>query len=246
MVNNYQKVGVLGYGEVGGAIAKFYKEPHIKDLKRDDGLEDLDVLNVCIPWSGKFVEIVESAINEYGPKLTIIHSTVAPGTTKALADKFNGMVVHSPVRGVHPNLYEGIKIFIKYIGAENNNVGQAAKEHLEGLGISAKVFLPSMTTEMGKLLDTSYYGVCIAWHGEMERMCKELGVDFEKTVSDFNKTYNEGYVKLQMSNVVRPVLYPPKENAIGGHCVIPNAQILKEIFSSPALDLILKYKRKEK
>jgi len=32
-------VGILGYGEVGKAVAKFYKNPKIKDLKRDDDLE---------------------------------------------------------------------------------------------------------------------------------------------------------------------------------------------------------------
>jgi len=27
------KIGILGYGQVGRAIAKFYKKPKIKDLK---------------------------------------------------------------------------------------------------------------------------------------------------------------------------------------------------------------------
>ena len=28
-----EKIGILGYGEVGQAIGKFYEEPKIKDLK---------------------------------------------------------------------------------------------------------------------------------------------------------------------------------------------------------------------
>lgn len=35
---NKSKIGILGYGEVGQAIAKFYKNPLIKDLNKDDGL----------------------------------------------------------------------------------------------------------------------------------------------------------------------------------------------------------------
>ena len=31
---NKTSIGILGYGEVGRAIAKFYKNPRIKDLKR--------------------------------------------------------------------------------------------------------------------------------------------------------------------------------------------------------------------
>lgn len=243
MKNNNQKIGILGYGEVGQAIAKFYKNPRVKDLKRDDGLVGVDILNICIPWSDKFLVIIEKEIKKLKPKLIIVHSTVAPGTTKELAQKFNGMVVHSPVRGVHPNLHEGIKIFVKYIGAENEKAGKLAEKHLRSLNIKTKLFIPSVTTELGKILDTTYYGVCIAWHGEMEKICKKFNIDFEKTVADFNRTYNEGYIKLGMNNVVRPVLCPPK-NVIGGHCVIPNAEILKNYFDSLAVDLVLKYGKK--
>ncbi len=242
-MENNQKIGILGFGEVGQAISRFYKDPKIKDLQRDDGLDNLDILNVCIPWSDKFVEIAESQIQKSKPKLTIIHSTVAPGTTRKLAEKFDGMVVHSPIRGVHPNLFEGVQTFVKYIGADNEESLKMAQEHLSGIGINAKAFSPSETTELGKILDTTYYGVCIAWHGEMKKICDKLGVGFDQAVIDFNKTYNEGYVKLGKENVVRPVLYAP-EGQIGGHCVVPNAEILKNFLESPAIDLILKYGKK--
>lgn len=231
------KVGILGYGEVGQAIAKFYKKPKIKDLKRDDGLKGAEILHICITYSNKFVQIVKKEIREIQPKLTIIHSTVAPGTTK----KIGGMVVHSPIRGVHPNLFEGIKTFVKYIGADDKKAASLAKKHFQSLGIKTKVFFPSTTTELGKLLDTTYYGLCIAWHGEMKKICDKFGVDFENTVTDFNQTYNKGYAKLGMKHVVRPVLFPPKDGFIGGHCVTPNAEILKKFFKSRALDLLLQY-----
>ncbi len=237
MQKNKNKVGILGYGEVGQAIAKFYVNPRIKDLNRDDGLEGCEILHVSIPWNDKFIETVKKEIKKINPKLTIIHSTVPPGTTK----KIGGIVVHSPIRGIHPNLFEGIKTFVKYIGADKKSAGDLAKKHLESLGIKAKVFMPSTTTEIGKILDTTYYGLIIAWHGEMKKVCDLLGVDFENAVSDFNQTYNEGYKKLGKLNVVRPVLYPPK-GKIGGHCVVSNTKILKKYFKSRALDLILEYK----
>ena len=241
------EVGILGYGEVGMSIAKFYKDPKIKDLDRNDGLEGVEILNICIPWNEKFIDIVKKEIKRVQPNLTIIHSTVAPFTTQKIIQglpKKLKMVVHSPVRGMHPDLYESIKIFIKYIGTDSEKAGQFAKEHLESLGIRTKVFQPSVTTEIGKLFSTSYYALCIAWHGEMKKICDRIGVDFEEAVTDFNRTYNKGYSKLGRKNVVRPVLYPPK-GGIGGHCIIPNAKILKRFFNSKAIDLILKYKPKK-
>jgi hypothetical protein len=240
-----QNVGVLGYGEVGRAISKFYKNPKVKDLKRDDGLKGVEILNVCIPWGDRFIEIVKKEIKEIKPGLTIIHSTVTPGTTKKLSSIFRGMVVHSPVRGIHPYLYLGVKTFVKYIGADNKKAGEMAKKHLEGLGIKTKVFYPSATTELGKLLDTTYYGVVIAWHGEMKKICDKFGVDFDQAVTDFNRTYNEGYTKLGKKNVVRPVLYSPK-GKIGGHCIISNAKILKRLYGSKFLDLLLRYESEGK
>ena len=236
------KIGVLGYGEVGMAIAKFYRNPKIKDLKRDDDLAGVDILNVCIPWSDKFFDIVKKEIKNINPKITIIHSTVAPGTTKKLANIFNGMVVHSPIRGTHPNLYRGVKVFVKYIGADDVKVGNIAKKHIESLGIKTKLFSLSETTELGKLFDTTYYGICIAWHGEMKKICDKFGVNFDQAVTDFNKTYNNGYTKIGKKNVVRPILSPPS-GGIGGHCIIPNARLLNGVSKSKFIDLILNYEK---
>ncbi|MBZ9572249.1 hypothetical protein KJA15_02890 [Patescibacteria group bacterium] len=255
---NKSKIGILGYGEMGRALAKFYKSPHlrkrfggqvkIKDLKRDDGLKGVEVLHICIPWIPNFIKIVKKEIKEVKPKLTIIHSSIAPFTTKKLVSalpKELKMIVYSPVRGVHPYLYEGIKTFVKYIGTENKKAGQLAKKHLESLGIKTRIFQPSVIVEIGKLFSTSYYGLCIAWHGEMKKICDKAGVDFEKAVTEFNRTYNEGYKKLGKKNVVRPVLYPPK-GGIGGHCICENATILKKYCKNKALNLILKYAKKQK
>ena len=241
-----KQVGILGNGEVGKAIAKFYKNPRIKDLNRDDGLENVEVLNICIPWNENFIKTAKKEIERISPKLTIIHSTVDPFTTKKLIQSLpekNKAVVHSPIRGIHPNLYGGIKTFVKYIGAEDKKAGNLAQKHLQSVGMKTKIFTPSVTTEIGKLLSTSYYGLCIAWHGEMEKICAQTKVDFKQAVVDFNESYNKGYAELGKTNVIRPVLYPP-EGGIGGHCVIPNAEILKKHFKGKALDLILEYKPK--
>jgi len=243
-ISNNSLVGILGYGEVGQAIAKFYHNPKVKDLNRDDGLANVNVLHVCIPWSNNFHDIVCREIAAIRPNISIIHSTVAVGATKKLCDVMqSAMIVHSPIRGAHPHLYEGVKTFIKYIGAENEKAGLSAQEHLTSLGIKTKVVMPAATTELAKLIDTTYYGLAIAFHGETKKWCDQLGLDFNIVMTEFNETYNEGYAKLGKTNVVRPVLKAP-EGGIGGHCVVENATILKKSFTSKVLDIILDYKPK--
>lgn len=236
------KIGIIGYGEIGSSLAKVYSEfaeyevvivdPY---LGKNDDLSGCDFLNVCIPFIDNFIGVVQEYIDNFSPKCTVIHSTVAPGTTSQI----NGRVCHSPVRGLHPNLDLGIKTFLKYIGADDQEVGLNYQNHLSDLGIKSYICKSSKTTEYSKLLDTTYYGLCIAFHADVMNLCESEGVDFDEVMTLYNQTYNEGYTQLGKSNVVRPVLYGTKK--IGGHCVVPNAKILKDYLDSGTIDMILKY-----
>ena len=225
------KIGIVGHGQVGQAVAKLYSETDTskswfsfdKILIYDpyqgmmDDISEVDILNVCIPYTRDFVSIVKDlpTPNWY----TVIHSTVPVGTTEKFGHKF----LHSPVRGVHPNLYEGLKTFVKFIGGDEQ-LAQAYSGHLKTLGVETHICKDAKTTELSKLADTTYYGLCIAFTSDMKKLCDEYDLDFMEVMTKYNNTYNEGYKKLGKPNVVRPVLYPTDK--IGGHCVIPNAKLL--------------------
>jgi len=50
-------------------------------------------------------------------------------------------------------------------------------------------------------------------------------LDFGDVYTVPNQDYNKGYTKLGLERVVRPVLkYVP--GSIGGHCLIPNCELL--------------------
>lgn len=236
-----EEIVIIGYGEIGSALTKVYQEKgyNVKivdpKLGKNDTIDSCDILNICIPYNDRFVEIVNNYIQQISPKLTIIHSTVMSGTTKQI----NGLTCHSPVRGVHPNLDTGIKTFVKYIGSESKEASNIYANHLQSLGIQYYVCKNSLTTEYAKLLDTTYYGLCIAFHSEVKNLCEQNGLNFEEVMTLYNKTYNDGYTKLEKNNVIRPVLYGTDK--IGGHCVIPNAKLLKEHIDDSFLDSILKY-----
>lgn len=249
------KVGILGLGEVGKAIKEVYenanpvndyemffcdKGQNLYEFKKPiDVEEQMEYIHICIPYSDKFEGIVEGVIETYKPIYTIIHSTVKVGTTKRLNDKF-GNIVHSPIRGVHPNLYKGVMTFLKYIGADDTRVGITVLRHfVDDLYLQAGLVERSGTTELGKLLSTTYYGMAIAFHDYADNLCKENDLNFGKVMTSFNHSYNAGYTALGMREVVRPNLYPPK-GKIGGHCIVPNAKILKEQFGdSEVLKMIL-------
>jgi len=241
-----KNIGIVGHGEIGESLEKCYLGKDFKieivDTKKNINTftKNIEVLNICIPYTDSFIDTVSSYILKYTPILTIIHSTVIPTTTKQIIVKTGIQnIVHSPVRGVHPTLYEGLKTFTKVIGGETPEAVQLTKNHYDALKFNYTVYKDSTASELAKILCTTYYGVCIAFHNDVFKLCKQYGVPFDEVSTNWNTNYNEGYQKLGMSNVTRPVLYPPKDGVIGGHCVIPNAKLCKQFFNSLGLDYIL-------
>ena len=238
------KIAIIGNGEIGSSLAKVYKGKDIQPMVRDLGINEIkgevDVLNICLPYSDKFVDITLNYIKEYNPLLTIIHSTIPVGTTKKICNEIDSSCVHSPVRGIHPNLKEGIETFVKFIGYNSLNDLHLTGKHYDQLGIKYEWVENTDSTEIAKMLSTTYYGLCIAFHGEMKKMCDEFNIDFE-VINKWTETYNSGYNNLGINNVQRPNLFPP-EGSIGGHCVIPNTELLMKQFKSKAFDLIVDYK----
>lgn len=231
------KVLILGLGEVGRAIKRIEDETGndalVIELNKQLPPTDFDYecMHVCIPYTEKFVEVVSDYIIEYGPKLVIIHSTIPANTTIEINKIVNFSkqeipIVHSYVRGVHPNLYEGIRTFVKYVGGEKAAAMKGVR-YLRSLDIDAKYFGEAINTEMAKIMDTTYYGWNILFCKYYKQIADKTGADFDLIYNEANFTYNDGYTKLGMENVVRPILYPPR-GAIGGHCVVENWELLPE------------------
>lgn len=207
---------VIGYGEVGKAVGKVLGKHFYID--RDKSTWDgtfIDVVHICIPFSKDFKKEVLKYKRDYN--LVIVHSTTPVGVCDALG------VVHSPIIGKHPRLEKGIRTFTKYFGGKD---AKKAAKIFSDLGIKTKVVKYASDTEAAKLWDTTAYGRMIMLEKEIHTWCKKNKRDFNLIYTEWTKMYNEGYTKLGMSNVVRPVL-KHVEGPIGGHCVGNNSKLLK-------------------
>jgi len=212
---------VIGAGEMGRALFEILKKNFDVSLRDKEGetSEHYDVLHIAYPPFSGFVKATKKYMREYGAPLVIVHSTVPVGTTKRLG----ASAVHSPIRGVHPHLTKGIRTFVKYFGGPK---AVSAARYFSKLGIPVKTFKDAETTELLKILDTTYYGWNIMFAKEAKTLCEKFGVDFDDVYTVPNRDYNDGYAKLGMEHVTRPVLKYVR-GKIGGHCVIPNTKLLK-------------------
>lgn len=207
---------VIGQGEVGKAISKVFNSASY-DLTDPWPPQDLfKYLHICFPWSEDFILYVQKYKLQFKPDYTIIHSTVPVGTCRKLN------AVSSPIRGLHPNLYEGIMTFPKFMAGDVTN--ELANEFRRA-GLKIIILDKPETAELGKLLDTEYYRACIEFAHDTKMQCLKWDVPFHEVYTLFNQTYNEGYTKLGHPEYVRPVLQAIPGD-INGHCVIPNSKLL--------------------
>ena len=235
------KTLIIGRGEVGKSLEKVLKTTHETfSIDKNDTIPTLlkdgvEVLNICFPYSKDFVKITKAYIAQYKPKVTIIHSTVEPGTTEKCGDA----VVHSPIHGKHPNIENGILTYVKYLGGSNPYAVNLARNFLISAGVKVKVVANAKTSEISKILCTTYYGWNIVFMKEVVKICKKYKVPFSEVYQDWNFLYNLGMEQSGTSQFKRPVL-EPLHGEIGGHCVINNCDLIK----SEITDFILK-KNKE-
>ncbi len=213
---------IIGAGEVGNSLYGVLKKHYFVQLcdKNNNLSGRFEVLHIAYPPVKNFIKITKDYIKKYKPKLVIIHSTVPVGTTKKIAP----FAVHSPIMGIHPRLADGIKTFVKYFGGRD---AARASSYFSAIGIKVKNFEDSRATELLKILDTTYYAWNIVFSKEVKRICDSLGLDFDEVYTLPNKDYNDGYKKLGLPQVIRPVLkFMPGK--IGGHCLIPNCDLLSD------------------
>jgi UDP-N-acetyl-D-mannosaminuronate dehydrogenase len=223
------KVLVVGLGEVGRPLYEVISD-HFEvvgvDIKPVELKDPCDVMHICFPFQiPGFVDQCAEYITKYQPNLTVINSTVRPGTTRSVYEKTGKPIAYSPVRGKHIRMREELLHYAKFVGGIDPESSQKAAAHFQAVGMKTQILSSLETTELAKLTETTYFGLLIAWAQELERYCDQLCVNYDEVYSIFDEI---GYLP--------PVKYFP--GVIGGHCVMPNIEILKTLFQSNILDAI--------
>ena len=232
-----ETVIVVGLGEVGRPLFDLVSLRHAAmgvDVSRAaEPIGGVDVMHVCYPFEiDDFVGETARYIERFRPTLTIVNSTVAVGTTRAIGDRTGAAVVHSPVRGKHARMRDELLHYTKFVGPLDAATGAQAARHFESLGMRTKILSSPEATELAKLTETTYFGLLIAWAHEVERYCDRLGPEYDEIVSFYDEV-----------KFFPPVRYSP--GVIGGHCVMPNIDILARLGRSDLVAAIEASNRKK-
>jgi UDP-N-acetyl-D-mannosaminuronate dehydrogenase len=221
-------VVVVGLGEIGkplfDILSRSYKTIGV-DIQPVQIEQPCSVMHICIPFQiPDFVGTCAAYIAKYKPAITVINSTISPGTTRAITERSGGAVAYSPVRGKHVKMEKDLLFYKKFVGASDAKIADALEKHFAAAGFRTERFANPDAGEVAKLLETTYLGVLVGWQQEVERISASLGGSHQ----DSNKFIEE-------IAFLPHGIFP---GFIGGHCVMPNIEILRSRVKSEFLDAI--------
>ena len=224
---------VAGLGEIGSTILKLLSKKQItvgydldKRLVDESKLKKYQdtttsFLHIAIPVTSKFDYNLLKLCKKFRPECVVIHSTIGPGTTERIQKKLKIPVIYSATRGVHKRMMYDLKRYIKFFVISTNAPrGKWACSRYAKLmkhcGVKTKQMSKPETLELGKIIcDTSYLGWLINYSQISNMIAKSYGVDYDE-MWEFSDEIHKA-----LGN--RPKFYP---GFIGGHCVIPNLELI--------------------
>jgi UDP-N-acetyl-D-mannosaminuronate dehydrogenase len=178
-------------------------------------------LHITIPVTDKFINNVLKLCKKFQPECIVIHSTIKPGTTKKIQGKLSIPVIYSATRGVHKRMMHDLKRYTKFFVISTNAprskwASSRFVKLMKGCGIKTKKMSKPETLELAKIIcDTSYLGWLVNYAQLSNKIAIEYGINYDEMWS-----FSDEIHKL-LGN--RPKMYP---GYIGGHCVIPNLNLI--------------------
>ncbi len=224
---------VAGLGEIGYPILRLISKatvavgydvnPKLMDAKKFANTKNINTsfLHVCIPFNDRFAENVVSLYRKFKPKGIVIHSTISPNTTNKLQSILPIPVIYSATRGVHKRMLYDLKRYVKFFAIEldapNRKWAISTYQKLMKIsGVKTRQMSSPVTLELAKIIvDTSYYGWLITFAQLSNMVAINHKVNYDEMWSFADEIHR------YLGN--RPKMFP---GFIGGHCVLPNLNLM--------------------
>ncbi|MGI0010826.1 MAG: GDP-mannose dehydrogenase [Nitrosopumilaceae archaeon] len=229
-MNNTKNI-VVGMGEIGlplfQLLSKFTplegydKNPQLN--RPNSKYLETEFLHVCVPFDDKFITNVLLLYKRYNPKGIVIHSTIIPGTTRKLQNKLPIPVIYSATRGIHKRMLYDLKRYTKFYAIEPDAprakwASSSYSKLMKKCGVKTKKMSNPLTLELAKIVtDTSYYGWLINYAQLSNMIAIKHKINYDEMWSFADEIHKF------LGN--RPKMFP---GFIGGHCVIPNLDLISD------------------
>ena len=225
------KIGIIGQGFVGNAVYQKFKsyykiETYDLDESKSNSTEHSvmsnEIVFVCLPTpmnedgscNTSIVESVLDKIELIGEaKIVVIKSTLPPGTTQRLNNKYHNFKV-----AFNPEFLTEANAVNDYENQNRIILGGPRPATTKLRQVFSKVFpkahiikTDSTHAEMVKYLTNSFLATKVSFANEMYQICDKLDIDYDKVVE--YATFDE-----RLGNSHWNVPGPDGDFGYGGHC----------------------------
>ena len=183
------KIAIAGLGMVGNALSKVIDSPILydppKDIGTEEELNEADIIFICVPTpynKGCDTSLVEEVVSKLtGSKIIVIKSTVIPGTTEKLQEKYpQHKFLFNPEFLTETTADQDMKYPDRQIVGYTKQSFSVTGEIMMILPLAPfEKIIPASEAEMVKYYGNNWFSVKVIFANQMYDLCQKIGIDYE-------------------------------------------------------------------
>ena len=197
MTEHQKKVAIIGLGHVGKAMQRIFPDAEVYDKFTPQYAHDIERVNscdlgiICVPTPERpdgscDISFVDEVVSNLETRLILIKSTVPPGTTERLKDKYQKRIVVSPEYFGEssywlPETFTPLGWPFLIVGGERRDTSEVIQFFTPKLG-PHKVYRQTdcTTAELTKYMENAWLACQVTFANEFGQIAKAAGVDYSE------------------------------------------------------------------
>jgi len=252
-----KKIGIIGRGFVGSAVEFGFsaqcgcsaqlKSYDIDPKKSKDSLEetvnesDFIFLSVPTPSNPDGIDISFlinalssiKEVNKRSDNIILIRSTIVPGTTKRLQERFSTLnIIFNPEFLTQRSAkYDFINQSRFVLGGDGLYTKKVAELYRWRFGKTIQVIMTNYeTAEMIKYMNNCFFSTKVSFMNEMKLVAEKCNVDWETAVDGFVSDGRIGHSHIQVPG-------PDGKYGFGGDCLPKDVKAMLEFSNKIGIEL---------
>lgn len=242
-----KKIAIIGVGMVGGAMKDYFETKEEVDLylydkgKNLGSMEEVnkaDIIFLCVPTpfdkekkTFDLTYVEESCQNITGNKIIVIKSTVIPGSTRKLQEKYpQHRFLFNPEFLTEVTAEQDMNYPDRQIIGYTDKSYTISKDIMSLLPLAPfERIIPSTEAEMVKYFGNNWFAVKVAFANQMYDLCQKMNIDYEKIMESAAADKRIGPSHLEVEH--------KGYRGYGGKCLNKDIRALIEFADNNGVDL---------